>query len=140
MNCHTKLTMHLSRHMYKRGAYKGDAPADSSRRSKSHFRVIKGNGGQMIVRMHGADLITAYEDGSIKLDTNNWHTSPTTRKCMNAALRGFFGMGYLTSVRLGGHSQTSIRIQGKTYRYYAVRRRWPIVGRSNFVHSQAPRP
>jgi hypothetical protein len=118
MNCHTKLQLHLSRHMYKRGAYKGDAPADSSRRAKSHFRVIKGNGGQMIVRMHGADLITAYEDGSIKLDTQGWHASPTTRKCMNEAL-AFTGLrGLLSSKRFGGYSQTAVRLAGNTYRYY----------------------
>jgi hypothetical protein len=118
MNCHTKLQLHLSRHMYKRGQFKGDAPADSSRRAKSHFRVIKGNGGQMIVRMHNADLITAYEDGRIKLDTKGWHGSPTTRKCMHEALAHFFGFGYLTSTRMGRYAQTGIRMNGKTYRYY----------------------
>jgi hypothetical protein len=119
MNAHTKLQLHLSRHVYKRGQFKGDAPADSSRRSKSHFRVVKGNGGQMIVRMHRADLITAYEDGSIKLHTEGWHTAPTTRKCMNDALRNCFGpMAYLTSVRHRGYSQTGIRVGDKTYRYY----------------------
>ena len=118
MNCHTKLKLHLDRHVYKRGRNKGEAPADSSRRSKTHFRVIQGNGGQMIVRMHNADLITAYEDGRIKLDTRGWHTSPTTRGCMNDALTNFFGWGYLTNTRMGGYSQTGIRMNGKTYRYY----------------------
>jgi hypothetical protein len=118
MNAHTKLQLHLSRHMYKTGRNKGDAPADSSRRGKTHFRVVKGNGGQMIVRMHNADLITAYEDGHIVLNTNRWHTSPTTRKCMNHALSQFFGSGGLCSVRLSGHAQTGIRMGGNTYRYY----------------------
>ena len=117
MNAHTKLKLHLERHMYKRGRNKGDAPADSSRRAKSHFRVVKGNGGQMIVRMHNADLLTAYEDGRIKLDTRGWHDSPTTRACMNEALC-FFGMGYVSSVRYRGYSQTGLRMNGKTYRYY----------------------
>jgi hypothetical protein len=118
MNCHTKLKLHLERHMYKRGRNTGEAPADASRRGKTHFRVIQGNGGQMIVRMHNADLITAYEDGRIKLDTRGWHTSPTTRSCMGEALTNFFGWGYLHSVRFRGHSQTGIRMNGKTYRYY----------------------
>jgi len=117
MNAHTKLKLHLERHMYKHGRNKGDAPADSARRGKSHFRVIKGNGGQMIVRMHNADLVTAYEDGRIVLNTNGWHKSPTTRDCMNKALC-FFGMGTLSSVRYRGYSQTGIRMNGKTYRYY----------------------
>ncbi len=118
MNAHTKLTMHLSRWMYKRGRFKGDAPADCSRRTKSHFRVLKGNGGQMIVRFHNADILSAYEDGRIVLNTNGWHASPTTRKATNDAMTSFFGWGYLCSVRKGGYSQTGIRMAGKTYRYY----------------------
>jgi len=117
MNAHTKLQLHLSRHMYKRGRNKGDAPADPARRSKSHFRVVRGNGGQMIVRMHNANLITAYEDGRIKLNTNGWHGSTTTRACMNDALC-FAGRGYIGSVRKWGVSTTGIRMDGKTYRYY----------------------
>ena len=118
MNAHTKLKLHLERHMYKRGRNTGEAPADASRRSKTHFRVIKGNGGQMIVRMHNADLITAYEDGRIVLNTRGWHDSQTTRSCMGEALTNFFQWGYLCSVRHGSYSQTGIRMNGKTYRYY----------------------
>lgn len=118
MNAHTKLTMHLSRWMYKRGRNTGDAPADSSRRAKTHFRVVKGNGGQMIVRFHNADILAAHEDGRIVVDTNGWHSSPTTRSAMNDALTSFVGMGYLFSVRKGGYSQTGICVAGKTYRYY----------------------
>lgn len=118
MTAHTKLKLHLERYAYKRGRNTGEAPADSSRRAKTHFRVIQGNGGQMLVRMHSADLITAYEDGSIVLDTRGWHASPTTRSCMNDALTSFFNLGYLFSVRKGGYSQTGIRMNGKTYRYY----------------------
>lgn len=118
MNAHTKLKLHLERHMYKRGPFQGDAPADSSRRGKNHFRVVKGNGGQMIVRMHNADLITAYEDGRLILDTEGWHGSPTTKACMNDALHAFVGWGGIGSVRKWGVSATCIRAQGKTYRYY----------------------
>lgn len=118
MNAHTRLKLHLERHVYKRGRNTGDAPADSSRRGKSHFRVIQGNNGQMLVRMHNADLITAYEDGRIKLDTRGWHNSPTTRNCMGQALTNFFQWGYLHSARYGNYSQTGIRMHGKTYRYY----------------------
>jgi hypothetical protein len=117
MNAHTKLKLHLDRWMYKRGRNKGDAPADSSRRAKTHFRVVQGNGGQMIVRFHNADIISAYEDGHIVLNTRGWHASPTTRSAMNDALC-FFGMGAVGTVRNGGYSQTGIRMNGKTYRYY----------------------
>lgn len=117
MNAHTKLKLHLDRHVYKRGRNKGDAPADSYRRAKTHFRVIQGNGGQMIVRFHNADILSAYEDGHITLDTRGWHASLTTRTAMNEALC-FFGMGSVYSVRKGGYSQTGVRMNGKTYRYY----------------------
>jgi len=117
MNAHTRLKLHLERHMYKRGRNKGEAPADYTRRAKTHFRVIQGNGGQMIVRFHNADILSAYEDGHIKLDTNGWHASPTTRSAMNHALC-FFGIGGVWSVRKSGYSQTGIRMNGKTYRYY----------------------
>ena len=117
MNAHTKLKLHLDRYVYKRGRNKDEAPADQHRRAKTHFRVIKGNGGQMIVRFHNADLLSAYEDGHIVLNTKGWHASPTTRTAMNEALC-FFGMGAVFSVRKGGYSQTGIRVNGKTYRYY----------------------
>ena len=117
MTAHTKLKLHLERHAYKRGRNKGEAPADKSRRAKTHFRVIQGNGGQMIVRFHNADLLSAYEDGHIVLNTNGWDSSPTTRSAMNQALC-FFGMGGVGGVRKGGYSQTGIRIGSKTYRYY----------------------
>jgi hypothetical protein len=71
----------------------------------------------MIVRMHNADLITAHEDGRIRLHTNGWHGSTTTRACMNDALC-FAGLGHIGSVRKWGVSTTGIRIAGKTYRYY----------------------
>lgn len=117
MNAHTKLKLHLDRYAYKRGRNKGDAPADSARRAKTHFRVVQGNGGQMIVRFHNADILSAYEDGHIVLNTNGWDASPTTRIAMNEALC-FFGMGGVSSVRKGGYSQTGIRMLSKTYRYY----------------------
>jgi len=117
MNCHTKLKLHLERHVYKRGRNKGEAPADPARRAKTHFRVVQGNGGQMIVRFHNADLLSAYEDGHIVLNTNGWDSHPTTRSAMNDALC-FFGMGGVSSVRKGGYSQTGIRISNRTYRYY----------------------
>ncbi|MFM7008071.1 MAG: hypothetical protein ACKO0Z_01855 [Betaproteobacteria bacterium] len=118
MNAHTKLKFHLERHVYKRGKYKGDAPADQSRRAKRHFRVVKGNGGQMIVRMHNTDIITAYEDGHIRLYTCGWHNAPTTRACMNEALSRFFGFVYMRSVRKFGISTTGICSNNETYRYY----------------------
>ena len=117
MNCHTALQLHLSRHVYKRGAHRGEAPADKTRRAKSHFRVLKGNGGQMIVRFHGADILTAYEDGRITLNTNGWFSSPTTRSALGQALV-FSTFGRMGSVRKFGMSAVTITARGRTYRYF----------------------
>ena len=117
MNAHTKLTMHLTRHMYKKGAHKGEAPLDGSKRGKTRQRVIKGNGGQMIVRMHNTDVLTAYEDGRIVLRANGWESSPTTRQCINEALC-FAGFGSIGSVRKWGMSNTVIRVGTQSWLYY----------------------
>lgn len=117
MTPYTKLKFHLERHMYKRGQFKGDAPADSSRRSKNHFRVVRGNGGQMCVRMWNTDIITVTEDNHITINMNGWHTS-TTKANMNEALHTFIGWGGVGSIRLGGYSQLAFMAKGKVYRYY----------------------
>jgi len=119
MNMYTKLSMHLERHMYKKGAHKGDAPADSSRRGKTHYRVVKGNDDTYRVRMHGTDLITAYPDGKVKITTGGWWDSPTTILRLNEA----FGFMEEASVamykhRIFSHSQPVIRVNGKRYRFY----------------------
>ena len=117
MTPYTKLKFHLERHMYKRGQFKGDAPADSSRRSKNHFRVVRGNGGQMIVRMWNTDIITVTEDNHIIINMNGWHTN-TTKANMNEALHTFIGWGGVGSIVLGGYRQLAFRAKGKTYCYY----------------------
>lgn len=118
MTAHTKLKLHLERHMYKRGRYKGEAPADSSRRGKTHFRVCEIANGVMTVRMHFTNLIETYQDGRVIINTNGWHDSPTTRNNLNAALREFVGFGVLGSRKHFGMSQVVINVRGKTYRYY----------------------
>jgi len=118
MNAFIKLRFHLERHMYKRGRNKGEAPADPSRRSKSFFRVLKGNDTSMRVRMHNTDIITAYEDGSIMVSTGGWWTS-TTRKNLNDALRWFVPEFISVSSRLVfGMRQPAITANNKTYLFY----------------------
>lgn len=117
MTPYTKLKMHLERHMYKRGQYKGEAPADSSRRSKNHFRVVRGNGGQMCVRMYNTDLITVTPDNRITIDMGGWW-GPTTKANLNEAMWRFLGWGGVGTVVLGGYRQLAFRANGKTYRYY----------------------
>jgi len=119
MNMYTKLSMHLSRHMYKRGRNKGEAPADKNRRGMSYFRVVKRNDGAMCVRMHGTDLLTAHQDGSVLIDTKGWWDRQTTVLRLNDAF-GFFdnlSVRMYTS-RVYSYSQPILRVNGKRYRYY----------------------
>lgn len=117
MNAHTRLKLHLERHAYKRGAHKGDAPLDSTRRGKTHWRVMRGNGGQMLVRMWGTEVMTAYEDGTIVLRASGWEHSPTTRQCINYAL-GFAGFGRIHSLRKWGISHTVVTVGSQSWLYY----------------------
>jgi hypothetical protein len=120
MSAYSNLMLYITRHVFKRGAFKGDAPADSSRRSKVWFRVIKPSheDGPYIVRFHNADIIRAYKDGTIMLDTAGWHASPTTRDAMYQALTLCGFRGFLHSKRLGTYSQTALQFQGTQYAYY----------------------
>jgi len=117
MNTYTKLKLHLERHMYKRGQFKGDAPAEQDKRAKTHLRVIQ-KPDCMVVRMYNTDIIAAYEDGSIKLSVAGWWKS-TTLKNLNTALRTFVPF----RIRVGGRrvfgmQQHTINCQGTTYAFY----------------------
>lgn len=119
MSMYSKLSMHLSRHMYKRGKNKGDAPANAHRRAMDHYRVVKGNDDTMRIRMHSTDIITAYPNGDVKIDTNGYHTHNTTIIRLNEAF-GFFegvsiGMGKRSIL---SYSQPVLRVNGKVYYFY----------------------
>lgn len=89
MTPYTKLQFHLERHMYKRGQFKGDAPADASLRGKNHLRVIK-QGGNMCVRMWNTNIITVTPDNHIRISMGGWWTS-TTKQNLNEAVHTFLG-------------------------------------------------
>lgn len=84
MNTYTKLKFHLERHMYKRGMYKGDAPADQSMRGRSHHRVVQRTD-CMAIRFHNTDIVRAYPDGRVMLDCHGWVTSITTLDALRSA-------------------------------------------------------
>ena len=123
-NPHTTLALHIQRHKYTKGAHIGEAPADTSRRAKTHFRVIHHPyDDAYAVRFHATDILTAYPDGRIRLHTNGWHTTPTTREAMRDAISiATKQRAYLHSVRHNGLSQTAIYINTttgtRTLRYY----------------------
>ena len=116
MNTYTKLQMHLQRHMYKRGRYKGDAPADRHKRGKSQFRVVK-MGDYMAVQLHSTNIVKAYPDGRVVIDTNGWSDSSTTRLRLHEAM-GFTGFGALSMRKVMGLSQPVFRVGINKYHYY----------------------
>jgi hypothetical protein len=117
---HSWLMLHHSRCQYARGQYKGDAPADSSRRGKSHFRVIHNpHTNSFAVRFHHTDILTAFQDGSVMLNCNGWSSSVTTRDAMRMAFAVTKLPFCLSSTRIGGLSQAVLYVQGqKPLRYY----------------------
>lgn len=119
MSMYSKLSMHLSRHMYKRGKNKGDAPANAHRRAMDHYRVVKGNDDTYRIRMHSTDIITAYPNGDVKIDTNGWHTHNTTIIRLNEAFGFFEGVGVGMSKRsILSYSQPVLRVGTKLYYYF----------------------
>ena len=119
MSMYSKLSMHLSRHMYKRGKNKGQAPANAHRRAMDHYRVVKGNDDTMRIRMHSTDIITAYPNGDVKIDTNGWYTHNTTIIRLNESFGFFEGVGVGMSKRsILSYSQPVLRVGTKLYYYY----------------------
>jgi hypothetical protein len=117
---YTKLKLHLERHMYKRGKNKGDAPANVRRRGMSHYRVVKGNDDTMRVHMWGTDIITAYPDGNVLIDTNGYHTHNTTILRLNEAFSFMPDLMYvnLRKQSVYSYSQPVLRVNDKLYSYY----------------------
>ena len=119
MSMYSKLSMHLSRHMYMRGKNKGDAPANAHRRAMDHYRVVKGNDDTYRIRMHSTDIITAYPNGDVKIDTRGYHTHNTTIIRLNEAFGFFEGVGVGMSKRsILSYSQPVLRVGTKLYYYY----------------------
>lgn len=111
--------MHLSRYMYKRGKNKGDAPANQHRRAMDHFRVLKGNDDTYRVRMYNTDILTAYPNGDVKIDTNGYYTHNTTIIRLNEAFGFFDGVSISMGKRsVFSYSQPVLRVNGKLYSYY----------------------
>lgn len=119
MSMYTTLMMHLQRHMYKKGRNKGDAPANKHQRGMNHFRVLKGNDDTYRVRMFQTDILTAYPNGDVKIDTNGYHTHNTTIIRLNEAFGFFVGVRLDMGKRsILSYSQPVLSVNGKLYSYY----------------------
>ena len=119
MNTFNKLSMHMNKHVYTKGAHKGDAPVDGSRRGRVTHRVAK-RYDHMAVIMHRTSILQAYEDGTFVLDTAGWHDSPTTKESVRVALRFTPLSGrYIYSKKVFGKSQLCISLKdGRVVKYY----------------------
>lgn len=113
-----KLKMHLERYKYRRGEFKGHAPADPYKRHKKHFRVVD-CGTSMAVRMYNTNILRAFPDGRIMIDLGGWETS-TTKANLNYAVGRFvpFGRVSVYSRSVFGKNQMCVSVKGKLYRYY----------------------
>jgi hypothetical protein len=116
MNTYMKLKFHLERHIFKRGQHKGEAPA--GKRWRTYVRVVKGNDDSMRVRMYGTDLLTAYPDGRVVIDTGGWYDRPTTKLRLNEAFGFMPFYARMSSRQVFGMSQPTLYIGGKTHLYY----------------------
>lgn len=106
---HERLAQHLARYKYKRGKHKGDAPANPTRRGKTHYRVIALHNGSMAVRFHNTDILTAWPDGTFAISSGGWPYSPTTRDALWFCLNKFTPSAHrLCSVRRYGLSQLTL--------------------------------
>ena len=115
---HTNLALHLERHKYKRGQYKNAAPLCGYKRQRSHVRVLRRNDNAMVVRMYNTDILTAYEDGRIVIDTRGWYDRPTTKARLNEAF-GFVPFNIsIGSWSIKSLSQTVLRVNRTLYKYF----------------------
>jgi len=80
------LMKHVEQHAYTKGRFKGDAPADKNRRSRTWHRVTADTGrGYAAVVFHYTEIIRAYPEGVLMFDFGGHHLSPTTREAFNQA-------------------------------------------------------
>lgn len=119
MTAYSTALLHISRYAYQRGAHKGDAPADSSSRRKTHFRMLALTG-RCVVRFHNTNIITAYENGDVEFDARGWVDSPTTRRAFDDGLHALkirnvsrpYGMAHRSA------QHTVVKAAGGVYVYY----------------------
>lgn len=111
---HSKMKLHLERHVYKRGMNKGDAPAGA--RGKSHYLIIDRKD-HMALRFYMTDILKAYPDGSITIHCDGYADRPTTRTHLNEWLPEN-GRMWLAASKIMSHSQLAVYTPKNIYRYY----------------------
>jgi hypothetical protein len=117
MTTYTKLNAHLADHAYKRGQYKGDAPFDKSRRSRSHHRVVQ-RADCMAIRFHNTDIVRAYPDGRVMIDCKGWASNITTMTAVRDANKFLTFQLSIGSRSVMSLNQMVIMRMDKTFLYY----------------------
>ena len=117
MNTYEKFNAALLTNAYKRGQFKGDAPADRSRRARNHIRIVRGHD-CICIRMYSTDIIVARPDGRIYLDLRGYSDSITTRHNLNEAFAAYVPFRpYIHSRSIFSLSQPCLTVGTKTYKY-----------------------
>ena len=104
----------LTRDVYKRGAYKGDAPME--KRAKTHFRIVKGE--NMVTTMYSTNILTAYRNGEFEVNLGGWSESSTTKSNINHTLGVINQRMSIGTKVIMGVRQTVIRAGTSLYLYY----------------------
>jgi hypothetical protein len=116
MNAYQKLSKHLNDHVYKKGKFKGDAPLEG--RGKSYIRVTRVSADVMAVNMYNTNILTAYEDGRIRVDLGRWYDSNTTKRWINYTFSVLRYPLSLTSKSVQSMSQQVMYTRDGYYLYY----------------------
>lgn len=113
-----RIAAHHAKHIYKRGANKGDAPADT--RGKSKFRVRKLADGTYAVHFHKTDIMVVNLDSTLTLNCDGYIEHPTTAASLNEALHKFALARITVSGKnsVMGYSQPIVHLNGVRCRYY----------------------
>lgn len=108
------LETRLTKNIYKRGQYKGDAPMD--KRTKTHFRIVKGE--NMVVNMYSTNILTAYRNGEFEINLNGWSSSSSTKANINYVLGVINQRMRIGTKGIMGVRQTVVRAGAAMYLYY----------------------
>jgi hypothetical protein len=123
MNPFNRIADHHAKNIYKRGAFKGDAPV--AWRGKTHFRSIKNSDGTYAVRFHKTDILTIHPIGIVVINCDGYVDRTPTTIHLNIALGEFVStrahvqgkatvMGYAQPIL----NTDTAHQAGTKYRYY----------------------
>lgn len=111
---YTRLCEHHAKHMYKRGANKGDAPLEARYKTARLVRITPTHAEVILYR---TTVLRAYPDGSVTLSTGGYNTN-STREVINRALRFLTPYVGVYSTKRFGVSQMHYVTPSHVYAFY----------------------